>query len=129
MIIVDTSAWIEFFRGRGRLGTAVDELLDANEVALCGPIITELYRGIHRPSERAKVIPLLAGCRYLEQPERLWEEAGELGSYLARKGLTVKSMDLLIAIYALSHSVAVLTADSDFELMRRSGLGLQLVEE
>jgi predicted nucleic acid-binding protein len=74
------------------------------------------------------VLPLLEGCHLLSQPARLWEEAGELGYFLGRRGTTVKSLDLLIAAYALAHGVSVLTADADFRTMRRAGLRLLLIE-
>jgi hypothetical protein len=128
VILVDTSAWIDFFRGRDPLARAVDALLGANEVAVCGPVITELRRGLRSRVERARVIPLLEGCHMLEQPSALWEEAGELGALLGRRGTLVKSFDLLIATYALSHGVALLARDVDFERMRRAGLSLLLVE-
>jgi predicted nucleic acid-binding protein len=124
--LVDTTAWIDFFRGRGRLADAVDTLLENNDAALCGPIVTELRRGLRTASERQRVLPLLGGCTMLEQPTDLWMEAGDLGMFLARRGVTVKSLDLLIATYALAHSVGVLTGDSDFALMRKAGLSLQL---
>lgn len=127
MILVDTSAWVEFFRGKGPLMDRVDDLLGSNDVALCGPVITELRRGLRSASERRRVIPLLAGCHQLSQPADLWDEAGELGYVLARKGSTVKTLDLLIAVYALVHAVPILAADRDFELIRRAGLPLVLV--
>jgi len=126
LILIDTSAWIDFFRGGGRLAERVDELVEADEAALCGPIVTELRRGLRSRTERERLLPLLAGCHLLDQPARLWEEAGELGWYLGRRGAAVKSLDLLIAAYALAHGVPVLTADADFALMRRAGLGLVL---
>ncbi|MFN0063559.1 MAG: PIN domain-containing protein [Myxococcaceae bacterium] len=125
MILVDTSAWVEFFRGTSPWGQRVDELLEQNQVALCGPIVTELRRGL-RPAERKKVLPLLDGCRWLEQPGSLWEEAGELGMLAQSRGTTVKSMDLLIATYALAHGVSILTSDSDFLLLERLDVGLVL---
>ncbi len=128
MILVDTSAWIDFFRGRDPLARTVDALLDTNEVALCGPVLTELRRGLRSRAERARVLPLLGGCHLLDQPPALWEEAGELGALLGRRGTTVKTLDLLIATYALSHGVAVLTRDTDFDRIRRAGLSLLLVE-
>lgn len=128
MILVDTSAWIDFFRGIEPVAEAVDRLLDTNEVALCGPVIVEIRRGIRTRAERARVLPLLEGCHLLEQPARLWQDAGELGWFLGRRGATVKSLDLLIASYALTHGVAVLTRDGDFELMKRAGVRLLLVE-
>jgi len=124
LILVDTSAWIDFFRGTGALADRLDELLASNEVALCGPVVAELRRGLRSPAERRKVIPLLGGCHELEQPPRLWEEAGELGYLLARKGVTAKTVDLLIATYALSHGIPLLAGDADFDAMRAAGIPL-----
>lgn len=126
MTLVDTSAWIDFFRGRAPHAARIDDLLEHDEVALCGPVVTELRRGLRSEAERAKVLPLLGGCRNLPQPVLLWEEAGELGWYLGRRGVVVKSLDLLIATYALAHRVPVLTSDTDFARMRRAGIGLAL---
>ena len=58
MILVDTSAWIDFFRGVPPLAERVDALLDSNELALCGPVITrdrdfELMRQMGMPLQLA----------------------------------------------------------------------------
>lgn len=126
MILVDTSAWIEFFRGRSPVCDAVDDAIDANEAALCGPIVTELRRGFRTLAERRRVTPLLAALHQLSSPPDLWEAAGDLGFTLARKGVTVKTLDLLIATYALAHGVSVLTRDTDFVAIQRAGVGLTL---
>lgn len=127
MILVDTSAWIEFFRGRGDLADRVDEVIENAEAALCGPILSELRRGLRSAAERRRVLPLLAGCQVLTQPDALWEEAGDLGFLLGRRGATVKTLDLLIATYALAHTTPLLTADRDFARMVAAGVPLQLV--
>ena len=126
MILVDTSAWVDFFRGRGRHAAQVEELLEHDDVALCGPVVTEIRRGLHSANDRSRVLPLLSGCHALPQPLLLWEEAGELGWYLSKRGAVVKSLDLLIATYALSHRVPVLTSDADFSRIQRAGVGLLL---
>lgn len=108
------------------MARAVDDLLAADEVALCGPVLTEVRRGLKAAAERRRVLDLLGGCHLLDQPSALWEEAGELGFFLGRRGATVKSLDLLIAVYALAHSVEILTNDRDFALMRRAGVDLRL---
>lgn len=127
MILVDTSAWIDFFRGAGRAAAQVEIALAEDEVAWCGPIATELRRGFVSAKERAKVLPLLQACHWLAQPDALWEEAGDLGYLLRRKGLTTKTFDLLIAAYALSHRTALLTVDADFVAMKKKGVPLELV--
>ncbi len=123
MILVDTSAWIDFFRGNGALAHAVDDALGSGEAALCGPIVTELRRGL-KATQRKHVIGLLAGCHYLDQPDDLWSSAGDLGAMLGRRGHTVKTLDLLIAAHALAHQVPLLTADRDFDLIAKLTPGL-----
>jgi predicted nucleic acid-binding protein len=126
VILVDTSAWVDFFRGREPMARGVDLLIEADDAAICGPIVTELRRGLQTRSDRRRVLPLLDGCHLLPQPDALWVEAGELGYLVRQRGATVKSLDLLIATYALAHGVSILTADRDFRLMRDAGIGLVL---
>jgi predicted nucleic acid-binding protein len=124
VILVDTSAWIDFFRGREPMARAVDVLIEGDDAAICGPVVTELRRGLRTRADRTRVLPLLDGCHVLPQPDALWVEAGELGYLVRRRGATVKSLDLLIATYALAHGVPILTDDRDFRLMRNAGIGL-----
>jgi hypothetical protein len=126
VILVDTSAWIDFFRGRGPRADDVDRAIEDGAVALCGPIVTELRRGVRSRAERAELLLHLGGCHLLPQPGDLWSEAGELGFTLRQKGMTVKTLDLLIAVYALAHQVPLLTTDSDFKLIQRAGIPLAL---
>lgn len=127
MILVDTSAWIAFFRGIEPLAARVDEALELNEAALCGPVTTELRRGLRSTRERKAVLAHLDGCHAIVQPARLWQEAGELGYALRRRGATVKTLDLLIATHALAASVPILTEDRDFVVMRDAGVPLEVV--
>lgn len=128
MILVDTSAWIAFFRDRGPVAAIVDQALEDDDIALCGPVFTELRRGFKSAAERSKTIPLLQACHQLHQPASLWNDAGDLGFALARKGITVKSLDLLIAAYALTNGTAILTLDRDFRMIAHAGIGLQLID-
>jgi predicted nucleic acid-binding protein len=126
MILIDTSAWIEFFRGRDPVASVVDETLASNEAALCGPVEAELRRGLANDRERSRVLPLLDACHMLAQPEHLWKDAGDLGFALRRRGVTPKTLDLFIATYALTHAAALLTIDKDFLAMQKAGIPLHL---
>lgn len=126
MILIDISAWIDFFRGRDPVAEAVDAALATNEAALCGPIETELRRGLLNERERKAVLPLLEGCHVLASPSDLWSDAGDLGFALRRRGITPKTLDLLIAVHALSHGATLLTLDKDFSAMQRAGVPLLL---
>lgn len=126
MILIDTSAWIDFFRGDGPLADQVAEYLTSNQALLCEPVLTELHRGLSVEAQQKQVFDLLQGCRTLPQPDNLWLEAGVLGTLLRKKGVSAKTLDLLIAHYALSHGVALLTGDRDFFYMHAAGLPLHL---
>lgn len=95
---------------------------------MCGPVVTELRRGLRSRAERLRVLPLLQGCHQLAQPAHLWDEAGELGYFLGRRGAAIKSLDLLIATYALAYAIPILTTDADFTHMRRAGAHLVVLE-
>jgi tRNA(fMet)-specific endonuclease VapC len=127
LILVDTSAWIDFFRGKDPLATLVDDALETGEAALCGPVLMELRRGFKTSRERTRVLPLLDSCDHLIDPDDLWIAAGDLGFALGRQGVTVKSLDLLIAAIAIAHNVPILTGDRDFERMR--GAGVLLIQK
>jgi len=46
-------------------------------------------------------------------------DAASMGFELARKGITVKTIDLLIARLALKHHLRLLHQDGDFELIAK----------
>lgn len=115
------------FRGRDPLAGAVDRLIESNEVALCGPVVVEIRGGLRSYAERTRVVRLLDGCHLLSDPPDLWEEVGDLGYALGRRGIAVKTVDLLVATYALSHAVTLLAVGADFAQMRRAGAQLLLV--
>jgi predicted nucleic acid-binding protein len=127
MILVDISAWIDFFRDRKPIANIVDQALDENSAAICGPIYTELLRGFKHTKERDKVIPLLQSCRFLTQPFSLWETAGQFGFQLKCQGVTVKTLDLLIACFAMAHGLPILAVDRDFKTMQSAGMNILLI--
>ena len=48
MFLVDSSAWIEYLRPRGnaKVRAFVRDLLEREEAAVCGIVITEVLRGV-----------------------------------------------------------------------------------
>jgi hypothetical protein len=60
MVIVDTSAWIEYFRDGARgVVTTVDRCLDQELVGIGDLVYCELMQGIRHPRQRAVVSSLL----------------------------------------------------------------------
>lgn len=127
MILIDTSAWIDFFRGRDPIASRVEQYLEDNRAAYCRPVLTEIRRGLKSAKEQNMVLPLIEGSQFLSQPDSLWEDAGEIGFLVRRHGHTVKTIDLLIACYTIAHSTPLLALDRAFAIIAKAGLGLDLI--
>lgn len=126
MVLVDTSAWIDFFRGDGSLANKVQELIEQGQCCYCGPVLTEILRGCIQPKQRDQLRNLFPSLVNIPQPLNLWEDAGLIGAGLSKKGYNVKTLDLLIVTIALSSNLPILTKDKDFVLMKKAGLELIL---
>jgi predicted nucleic acid-binding protein len=114
-VMVDTSAWIEGFRGRSE--TVLDvlrTLLAEDRVLTCGPVCCEIRRGL-RPHERTRVLPLLAAVPRLAFEDVDWDEAGILDADLRSQGVTIPPFDLLIARVCLRENVPLYTFDDHFD--------------
>ena len=123
MVIVDTSVWIPFFNRPGsREKAALDLLIDADEVALVGVVLTELLQGCRSPEEREQLADALLALPYWEVTRASWLKAGDLSYGLLRKGLTLPISDLIIAALALKHQCHVYSLDVHFKRIP----GLQL---
>lgn len=53
MIIIDTSIWIEFFRGNQPYFDQVSELIDNNDIIGLSPVFGELLQGAKNNNERS----------------------------------------------------------------------------
>jgi hypothetical protein len=130
VVLVDTSAWIDFFaRGgpRSVKGT-IAALLDNDQVATAGPIVLELVRGCRSETERARVEQNFRALRWLPVEDRDWYLAGALAFRLRRRGVTVSAMDALIATLAESSACVLFQTDRDFVyIARHTGLRLLTV--
>jgi predicted nucleic acid-binding protein len=112
-VLVDTSAWIAFFRGDEPVATMVERTLAAGVAHICGVVELELRQGL-RPEERETVLSLLSACPRIPTEEADWAGAGDLLAALRRKGVTVPSTDGLLAHLALRHGAALLENDAHF---------------
>ena len=118
MVIIDTSAWIDFFRRDGKIEVklAVKGLLDAFEGALCGPVEMEFLGGA-RPSEMEAIRSWFNIIPYLTNDQKIWRKFASNFSAMRSKGFTLPWNDLLIATLALEKDVAVYANDEHFETM------------
>lgn len=115
MIIVDTSAWIEFLRDTGSPAcTAVERLLD-DDLAICDPISMEVLAGARSEAHLAQLRGLLARATLLPTTSVDYDAAAALYRRCRMQGATVRRMiDCLIAAVAIAADAEILHADSDF---------------
>lgn len=114
LTLIDTSAWIAFFRGDEPVATLVDGVLAEGNAALCGVVEIELRQGL-KSQERDRVLPLLSATTRLTIEEGDWVLAGDLLANLRHKGITVPGTDGLIAHLALRYEAALLENDAHFK--------------
>lgn len=121
MILIDTSAWIEFLRGGDSIaGRRVDELLEG-EFATCHPVRMEVLAGARDEVHLRALRGMLARAELLATDDSDFEEAAAIYRACRRDGETVRRMmDCLIAAVAVRTGVIVLHADRDFDAIARS---------
>lgn len=120
MILVDTSAWIEFLRDTGSPVCAlVDEVL-AREVAICDAVRMEVLAGARDESHLLSLRRLLARAAVIPTRATDYDDAASLYRRCRRQGETVRKLiDCLIASSAIRAGVPILHDDADFDLLAR----------
>lgn len=120
MILVDTSAWVEYLRDTGSAVCGrVYDLLD-EQIATCSPVRMEVLAGARDENHLDDLRRLLARASILATQPADFEAAAALYRTCRRRGETVRRMtDCLIAATAIRADVAVLHADGDFDVLSR----------
>lgn len=101
-ILVDTSAWIEFYHPQGadEVKRALTEALEQQEVAVIAPIVVELLRGAKTEKASRVLQDDLRALLWLPLDGEEAVTAAKLGWALSRAGRPVPTIDLLIAAAA-----------------------------
>lgn len=113
--LVDTSVWIDFFRGAPSFKLALEKLIARDEIFTAGPILYELLQGVRLPEERKQVKEALLSTNYLEITLNDWEEAALLSSTLRAQGITLPMTDVLIGHLAKVRNLEVISFDPHFD--------------
>jgi predicted nucleic acid-binding protein len=111
-LVVDTSVWIDFFRGRAV--SALEEGLAQGVVTLPPVVVAELVSGARRPKQRASIADLVRDLSVHATPVEHWVRVGELRRLLADKGIAVSTPDAHVAQCALDLKAVLLARDGVF---------------
>ena len=120
VILIDTSAWVEFLRDTGSVACVLVEELLAGDVAVCEPVRMEVLAGARDESHLLDLRRLLARAAVIPTETTDYEDAAALYRRCRREGETVrKLMDCLIGAIAIRAGVAILHNDGDFDVLAR----------
>jgi predicted nucleic acid-binding protein len=114
-VLVDTSAWVDYFRGITPLVSAkVDALLSDAEVCVPMIVLAELIQGAKTDREVAAIKGFLEAFTIVEPGADAWLEAARLSRKLKGRGRTVHLIDCYIAVIANGSNCALFTLDGHF---------------
>ena len=118
MILVDSSVWIDYFRGASTVQTErLDALLGSEPLAVGDLVLTEVLQGFNSERDFNQARKLLTSLEVVEIGGR--EIAIQAACHfrtLRLCGVTVrKTIDTLIATFCIEKDYALLYSDRDFE--------------
>ena len=120
MVIVDTSAWIEYLRGGvPRIVEKVDRCLEQDLVGIGDLVYCEIMQGIRSPRQRNQVATLLLSLPQFDMVGfHIAEKSAANYQLLRSKGVAVrKTIDVLIGTFCAENGLQIVHCDSDFGLM------------
>jgi predicted nucleic acid-binding protein len=117
-LFVDTSVWVEFFRGTYL--PALEEALHDGLVVLAPIVAAELLSAPLSKSERRSLTALLQDMPLHPTPLDHWLAVGALRAQLAKKGLSVSTPDAHIAECALEADALLWSNDAVFRKLAKA---------
>lgn len=119
MTMIDTSAWIEFFRPLGdpAIKARVADLISLGTAAYTCPVRYELILGA-RPHESEDLHQALGFANRIVVTPAHWDAAAGFGAALRLKGMNFPAMDLLIATVACAGKYSLVARDAHFSAIR-----------
>ena len=122
MFLVDTTVWIDFFRGHETVKTAylTRALEEGEDICICGPVLTEILQGIQGDSQFKQAVKFLDFLIYLPLSKENYLLSAEIYRKARAKGKSVrKTIDCIIASCAIAHNVPLLHNDEDFFIIEK----------
>ena len=120
MILVDSSVWIDFFSPQpARAGKELRRMIaDSEPFAIAGVVVAEILQGLTR--DIAQIERYLSMWDILEPSGfSTYRDAAALFRLARSKGISLSTIDALIAAIAMRHRAAVFTLDKDFSRIAR----------
>ena len=129
MILLDTNVVIDMINNSQ---DAHWELLNKEDVVVCGIVIAELYRGIKNAAEENAVELFVNAVDELlldsDASGEDWKKIGMFIADLRKSGLSVPFQDAVIAYLAIKYKTTLCSNDRHFKLIQTVNEKLQLAQ-
>jgi len=116
MRIIDSSAWIEYYRRDGNMyiSDLVEDAINRDIAAVNGLITVEVA-GFARESERSIIESDFSGLHSITMTDEIFKKAVSICSELRKNGTILPATDAIIAGSALIEEAAVIHLDRHYE--------------
>lgn len=112
LLLVDTSAWIDFIR---HVPSVVHEIQTHHaRAAVCGAVKQEILQGSRNAPAFGELNEAMSLWHYLPENPEDFVRAAKIYSALRPRGITLPPQDCLIAAVALRHGIPLFARDKHF---------------
>ena len=111
MVLVDTSVWIDYFRGiYSRQTDLLNILLDEERVATGDLIIAELMQGFRSKSQISSALKIIEQLEYFDLVgQAIAFKSAQNYRFLRKKGVTIrKTIDCLLGTFCIENHFKLL---------------------
>ncbi len=120
MILVDSNVWIAAWKGgHPEVQRQLGLLIEAGETTINELIRTELLQGARDREHQKKLSTLLEPIPVAHLSPEIWQAAPPYFLDCREKGITLTTIDCLIAVHALERKVRLWSLDQIFERLPR----------
>ena len=114
-ILADSNVFIDLWR---KAPPDIIDVFRAHTIVICGAIKSELLQGARSPQQLLKIETELDKFDELDFTSYDWTEYGKQLYLLRVSGITVPTIDSIIAYIAIKYDIPVWTQDKHFNLMQ-----------
>jgi predicted nucleic acid-binding protein len=116
MIFIDTSIWINYFKGDSNIVSQLNKLLDADNVHLPYPVLLEIFSG-SRKQEQSKLQRIFSALPIYSVTSMHWDLCYSWITLAKKAGDQFTIVDMLIAAIVSENNGLSWTLDKDFKRM------------
>jgi predicted nucleic acid-binding protein len=114
-VLVDSSIWIDFFRGAAPAIAAMAWITKTKRIVICGQVKQEVLQGSRDAKALEKLEKQMSIWEYEAEAPEDFSEAVRIFAGLRWKGITIPPGDCLIAALARRLSLTLYASDPDFD--------------